>query len=145
MASYSLNLIFELLLLLFDLPIDRSLGFLMMLTDGLSFGKVDELKLVPNAPPRPEQFISAAAKLLDLWLLADLRALLLGQVDQSAHPVGRMDQLRSRTRPPAYHVSTSSFCFSDPPLDLGGIKISIYHNLTATFHIHSNSTVIESI
>ena len=100
---FFLNLLDEFPLSRFDFSIHGSFGLLILIVDGLSLCTVDERELVSNAL---EHFISAAAKLLDFFLLADTCTLRLGQlfgssgVDPSAHPVGRLDQLGPRRRTP---------------------------------------------
>lgn len=106
----SLDLHFDLFLSFFDLPIHRSLGLFVILVNGLSFGTIDQFEPVSNTPG---QFISTAIRLLDLCLLAYPCSLFARQVfgpsrvNRSTHPVGRMDQLRPRTRPPAYGLSVA--------------------------------------
>ena len=100
---FFLNLLHEFPLSRFDLSIHDSFGLLILIVDGLPFCTVNEHELVSNAL---ERFISAAAKLLDFFLRADTCTLRLGQlfgslgIDPSAHPVGRLDQLRPRCRTP---------------------------------------------
>lgn len=69
-----LDLFHELLLSLFNHPIDGTLGFLIVLMDGLAFGTVDESELLPYSL---KHLISAATKLQRFALLADLCALFL--------------------------------------------------------------------
>ncbi len=96
---FFLNLLDEFPLSRFDLSIHSSFGLLILIVDGLSLCTVNERELLSNSL---EQFISATAKLLDFFLLADTCTLRFGQlfgssgVDPSAHPVGRLDQLRPR-------------------------------------------------
>jgi len=106
-----MDLLQELPLSRFDLSIHGSFGLLVLIVDGVSLCTVDERELVPNAL---EQLISAAAKLLDFILLADTCTLRLGQlfgssgVNSSAHPVGRLDQLRPRRRTPVCSLGVVS-------------------------------------
>ena len=94
---------------------------------------MDELRvcahgeLVSNAL---EQLISTAAKLLDFFILADTWILALCAsvsslsrpgVNPSAHPVGRLDQLRPRRRTPDIrftYVHSAGAAPTDPPLQL---------------------------
>lgn len=95
----------------FDLSMHGSFGLLILIVDGWFLCTVNERELVLNVL---EQFISAAAKLLYFFFLADTRTLRLGQllgslgVDPSAHPVGRLNQPGPRRRAPAYGLGVVS-------------------------------------
>ena len=96
---FFLNLLDEFPLSRFDLSIHSSFGLLILMVDGSSLCTVNEPELLSNPL---EQFISATAKLLNFFLLADICTLRFGQlfgssgVDPLAYPVGFLDQLCSR-------------------------------------------------
>ena len=98
---FFLDLFYEFPLSRFDLSIYDSFDLLVLIVDGLSLCTVDERELITNAL---KQFVSTAAKLLDVFLLADICTLRLDQlfrssgVDPSAYSVGRLDQSRPRRR-----------------------------------------------
>ena len=108
---FFLNLLHEFPLSRFDLSIHGSFGLLILIVDGLSLCTVNERELISSAL---EKFISAAAKLLDFFLLPDTRTLRLGQlfgssgVDASVHPIGRLNQLRLRRCTPVYGLGIVS-------------------------------------
>ena len=98
---FFLDLIHELSLSRFDLAIHSSFDLLILIVDGLSLCTINERELLSNPL---KQFISAIAKLLDFFLLADICTLRFGQllgssgVDPSTYSIGRVDQLRPRRR-----------------------------------------------
>ena len=72
---FLLKLLHEFPLSRFDLSIHGSFDLLILIVDSLSLCTVNERKLISNAL---EQFISAAVKLLDFFLLPDTCTLRLG-------------------------------------------------------------------
>ena len=108
---FFLDLLHKLPLSRINLSIHGSFGLLILIVDGVSLCTVDEREFVSNTL---EQFISAAAKLLDFFLQTDTCTLRLGQlfgssgVDPSTHSVGRLDQLRPRRRTPVYGLGVVS-------------------------------------
>ena len=72
---FFLDLLNEFPLSRFDLSVHGSFDLLILIVDGLSFYTVNKRELISNTL---KQFISAAAKLLDFFLLADTCTLRLG-------------------------------------------------------------------